>query len=236
MSKVGYHIKPTSVPRLGLIVLRVDETIEGDFRHYILAEAARLHTTRVQSGDLLTPGSIHAMGDELTQAAALLPSVKFDVIGYACTSATAQIGASHVKDKVRSGAETKYVTDPLSAAVAYIKAKGLERIGMISPYTDIVAEPLKQAFDQSGINIAASLTFGEDVEARVAHIDPASTADAARSLAQDTSLDGIFLSCTNLQTRTILSDLTRELGRPVFSSNQVLAWHMAELAEMHPVA
>jgi maleate isomerase len=74
------------------------------------------------------------------------------------------------------------------------------------------------------------LSFGEEVEARVARIDPRSTAEAARALAWRGGMDALFLSCTNLRTYDILPALQAELGLPVLSSNQALAWHMARLA------
>ena len=74
------------------------------------------------------------------------------------------------------------------------------------------------------------LSFGEQVESRVARIDPHSIAEAAHALAGDGNMDAVFLSCTNLRTYGILPQLQAQLGLPVLSSNQVLAWHMMRLA------
>jgi len=38
------------------------------------------------------------------------------------------------------------------------------------------------------------------------------------------------VSCTSLRTFGIVADLEEELGRPVVSSNQALAWHLHRLA------
>ena len=234
MTQIDYQLREPELPRLGLIVLRVDETIEEDFRHQFAPDTARLHVTRVQSGDSLTPDTIADMGRQLTNAASLLPSCQFEVIGYACTSGTAQIGAEAVRDIVKSATQTAHVTNPLSAVIAYLNHNNIRRIGLVSPYTDVVSEPLKAALTDAGITIEASLSFGEEVEARVARIDPVSTAEAARALVKENNVDGIFLSCTNLQTRTILEGLSAELGIPVFGSNSVLAWHMRHLAGLNP--
>ena len=37
----------------------------------------------------------------------------------------------------------------------------------------------------------------------------------------------IFISCTNLNTLPIIKEIENEIGKPVLSSNQVLAWHMS---------
>lgn len=229
MNKAKFEIATSVGPKLGLIVLRVDETIEGDFRRYFTADEARLYVSRVRSGDRLTPESIQFMGEDLGQAASLLPAIDFDVIGYGCTSATAQLGVNFVNDALRKTVNTTHVTDPLTAAVAFATENKLARIGLVSPYTEKVAQPLIDALQRNGIKVAISASFGEESEASVAHIARESTADAARTIAQTDQLDGIFLSCTNLQTQPILGPLTEELGYPVFSSNQVLAWHMRQL-------
>ena len=226
-----YTTRAPTTPALGLIVLRVDETIEQDFRTLIPPEAARLHITRVQSGDDLNPDTIHDMGTRLSDAAALLPSeAGFDVVGYACTSATAQLGAEAVRNQVAAGIPTRHVTDPLTAVLAQIDALGLNRVGVLSPYTPEVSAPILTAFRNAGINVPDTLSFNESTEARVARIDPASTEAAAMALAARTPLDGLFLSCTNLQTLPILAPLQDVLGIPVLSSNAALAWHMKRLA------
>lgn len=231
MSAFPYQLSDVEAATLGLVVLRVDETIEQEFRRYVPPELARLYVTRVQSGDDLTPDSIAHMAADLTNAAALLPpAAHFDVIGYACTSGAALLGAEHVQAQVSAGAATRAVTNPLTAAITMINERGLQRIGIVSPYVDSVAVPLRAAFVAQGIVVVDTLSFGEEVEARVARIDPASIKDAAEALVRRSQLDGVFLSCTNLRTFDCLADLERDLRVPVFSSNQALAWHMRRLA------
>lgn len=231
MSAFPYRLVARTTPAMGLIVLRVDETVEEDFRRYFAPDAARLHVSRVHSGDDLTPASIADMERGLSAAAALLPpAAGCDVVGYACTSGSAQIGADKVHAMVAAATPARHVTDPLTAALAAIDHLGLKRVGIVSPYVDAVAAPLRQAFVARGIAVPDTLSFGEEVEARVARIDPQSIAAAARTLVGRADLDGLFLSCTNLRTFDILPALAAELDMPVLSSNQVLAWHMARLA------
>lgn len=233
MSSVPYRLTESARPAMGLIVLRVDETIEQEFRRCFAPEDARLHVTRVPSGDDLTPDSIGGMETELTTAAALLPpAAGFDVVGYACTSGTAQIGAERVRALVAAGTGTRHVTNPLTAALAAFDDLGLKRVGIVSPYVTSVADSVRLAFIAQGIVVPDMLSFGEEVEARVARIDPQSIADAARALADRCDMDAVFLSCTNLRTYDILPELEAELGLPVLSSNRSLAWHMARLAGM----
>lgn len=233
MTGPGRKLLTRSTPAMGLIVLRVDETIEPEFRAYVPTEKARLHITRIHSGDDLNPKSIAQMEDRLTEAAALLPQAAgFDVVSYACTSGTALLGTQTVEKLVHAGISTRQVTNPLSAAIAQFRHLELHRIGIVSPYVSTVAEALSAAFTAQGFEVPASLSLDESDEATVARIHPNVTADAARRLAGSADLDGVFLSCTNLNTSDILPSLTAELKMPVLSSNQALAWHMCELCKM----
>ncbi len=235
MSAFPYALQEDDLPRLGLIVLQVDETIEDDFRRLFPAHVARLHVTRVPSGAELTPDSIAEMKRALPDAARLLPATQpLDVVGYACTSGTTLIGADRVRDLVTGAVQTRAVTDPLTAALAQCHQLGVARLGIVSPYIASVADPIRAAFEAAGITVPDTLSFGEQIEARVARIAPHSIADAARALAQRSKPDAVFLSCTNLRTLDILAPLSEELGLPVLSSNQCLAAHMAALAEITP--
>lgn len=232
MSAFAYHLRPEdpALRRIGLIVLQVDETVEEDMRRLIPAHAARLHVTRIPSGAELTPASIARMEADLTQAAALLPDAPFDVIAYACTSGATLIGEQTVAAGIRAGRAAAHVTNPLTAALAAAGHLGAGSLAVVSPYVADVAAPLCRAFTAQGISVPVSVSFGEKIESRVARIDPASIRAAALAALEGVEADGIFLSCTNLRTLDILEALEAETGRPVLSSNQVLAWHIARLA------
>ena len=221
---------PIGDRRLGLVVLRVDETIEQDFRRLFSTETA-LYVTRIASGATLNPETIASMEAHLPAAAGLLPpAVDFDAVAYACTSGTTLIGAERVAALVGGACRTKAVTDPLTASIAAMRALGAKRIGLVSPYFTSVAEPIRKALEVAGFDVPGTVSFGEECEAKVARIDPASVAGAARHVGRRGEVDALFLSCTNLRTLEVITGLEAELGIPVVSSNQALAWHMARLA------
>lgn len=221
---------------LGLIVLQTDETIEQDFRRLLPDPQTAVYISRVPSGAEVTPDTLATMEAALPHAASLLPSTApFDVVGYACTSGTTLIGAARVEELVRGASNTQLVSNPLTAAQEALRAVGVGRIGIVSPYVSSVAGPIRAAFERAGFAVPDTLSFGEEVEARVARIDPASIREAALELGRSDELDAVFLSCTNLRTLDVIADLEATLGKPVVSSNQALAWHMARLARS-PVA
>ena len=72
-----------SPPPMGLIVLQVDETIEGEFREAFRASKNQIFVTRIPSGLEVTAKTLTSMEQHITASAKLLPqSREFSVIGY----------------------------------------------------------------------------------------------------------------------------------------------------------
>ncbi|GAA6198856.1 Asp/Glu racemase [Aquicoccus sp. SU-CL01552] len=226
----SFETEPRTHPVLGLVVLQADERIEADLRQ-LLPAPVDLLVSRVPSGLDVTPQTLARMEAELPRAAGLFPeAVGFDVIGYGCTSGAAQIGSARVAEKLRVGARAAHVTDPVSALVASCRSLGLRRLALLSPYVAAVSDRLRAVLAEQGIATPVFGSFAEAEEARVARITAGSIAQAARTLVAEGGVDGLFLSCTNLDTLPMIGALEREIGIPVLSSNLVLAWHMLRLA------
>ncbi|MEM9578047.1 MAG: Asp/Glu racemase [Pseudomonadota bacterium] len=185
-------------PRIGLIALQSDETIERDMRS-LLPQEAEFMVTRVPAAEEVTRDTLAAMEGQLAAAASLFPSgVQFDVIGFGCTSGTAQIGATVVADRIGSAAVTSAVTQPLSSLVAACRRLGLKRLALLSPYVAQVSEHLREVLWSDGIETPAFGSFAAATEATVVRISGQSILDAAAALTQGADVDGVFLSCTNL--------------------------------------
>lgn len=217
-------------PPVGLIVLKVDETIEPEFNAYFADHKSSLHVTRIRSHDEVTTESLASMESALPAAASLLPDARpFGVVGYACTSASSVIGSNRVDELVRQGCKTAHVSNPLRAAVACAQDLGVSRFALLSPYIEEVNVSLRQAFLNDGITTDVFGTFGEAEEAKVARISVRSVIDAAIKLGSDPKVDAVFLSCTNLRAYAAIPKIRDRIGKPVLSSNQSLAWHMQQL-------
>ncbi|MEC3862606.1 aspartate/glutamate racemase family protein [Mesobacterium sp. TK19101] len=228
--RFAFSLAKADLPRLGLIVLQADETIEGDFRRMIPATTEWL-VTRVPSGEELTADSIRAMEAHLGAAAGRLPrGGAFDAVAYACTSGAAGIGTARVASMVRDGVNARAVSDPVTALLAACGALGITRLGLLSPYVAEVSDRLRQVLAEAGVETPVFGSFEEEIEARVVRIDAPSICNAAETLAARGGIDALFLSCTNLRTLEVIAPLEARLGLPVLSSNQVLAWHMLRLA------
>lgn len=217
-------------PTMGLVVLQADETIEDEFRHYLRDRDVVLHHSRIPSAAQLTHASLEAMAAELTAAVGLFPvGAPFDVIGYACTSASAVIGEARVASLIAASCPGARASNPTTAAKLALARLNAHRIALLTPYSRDVADQLSESFAREGYQIAGTSSFDEDIEARVARIAPRSIFDAAVSLAESTAPEAIFISCTNLRCAKVIAELEQRLDIPVLASNQVLLWHMLML-------
>jgi maleate isomerase len=235
MNDFSYELTEFSGPKAGLVVLQTDEVIEREMRAMI-PQSVQLMITRIPSGHEVTPESLGAMETALPRAAGLLPrGLTFDVIGYGCTSATAQIGPQAVAEQIRAGAPARAITQPVSGLIAACQALDVNRLAFLSPYIKSVSLPLRALLGTNGIATPVFGSFNEAQEVRVARISERSIARAAKSLAAQGDVDAVFLSCTNLACLGVIAELEAEIGVPVLSSNLVLGWHMGQLAGGTPI-
>ncbi len=221
-----HSLTPERPPQMGLVVLQTDETIERDLRRMVPEEVEYL-VTRVAFDTLVTPETLAAMEDRIGAAAGLFPpQTAFGCVAYCCTSATAQIGPGRIADILHGAAVTRTTTNPVKALLAACEYLGLSQLGLLSPYSETVSETLRATFHVNGVETPVFGSFDVIEDARVVRIDGDSIMAGARALAATGGIEALFLSCTNLRTLDVIEPLEAELGLPVLSSNQVLAWHM----------
>lgn len=222
-----YDLVETGRKCIGLAVLQTDETLETDMRRLLPADVD-VYVTRVPSETTVSSDTLAGMAGVLTQSVSLFPpSLTFDAVGYGCTSGTAEIGPAKITELVRAGVATRSVTEPVSALIATCQKRKIGRIGLISPYVAEVSVQLRRVLSEHGITVTQFASFDEPEECNVVRIDPAAIYAAAVGLQGD--FDAVFLSCTNLRTLDVIGPITDEIGKPVLSSNQVLAEHLLDL-------
>ncbi len=240
MNTQRFHARRTELrdPEIGLLLLSTDETLEQETRlsmqiasPYDPANGPKIHTSRVKSSPEVTEETLAAMESTITEGAEMLPEgPDYAVIGYGCTSATAVLGAERVTELVQAGRETRHVTTPLVALLAYCSVKQITRLAVLSPYVPEVSERLVSVLEQNGITVTALGTFDEPNESAVVRIDADDIVSAGDALLQNGAAEALFLSCTNLPTVTARAKLTDRTDLPILSSNLVLMWDMARLA------
>ena len=145
MHKLPYELglPVGSRSKLGLIVLQADETIEFEFWQLISGLDLALHVSRISSSSKVSEDTLMAMKKELTKAASLFPEkLKFDIVGYACTSASSVIGSETVSKMIKKGCNTGEVCNPISSLIDACNYMKINDILFLSPYVSDVSNRL----------------------------------------------------------------------------------------------
>lgn len=217
--------------RIGMIVLQSDQTIEHEFATLLHREGVVLYHARIPNEMEVTCDTLRKMEADLPVAAGLLPtSFGFDAIGYCCTSGATMIGEGRVDQILRAQHPGAKTSNPITACKAALLALGLRRIALITPYAPDVTVEMRDNLAAAGFEVNAIGTFNESDDFKVARISTDSILTAIKQVGQREDCDGIFVSCTSLRVLSVIAEAEAFLGKPVLSSNQVTAWHLARLA------
>lgn len=209
--------------RLGMLLPSSNQVAEPELPA-MLPEGVSIHTTRLK----LRGGGreeLLAMTEKVEEGAALVADAGADLIVFHCTAVSTFDAQMEIGLKRRIEAATgKPATATSEALVAAFRALGARRIVLVSPYSKAVNEREIAYFahhqitvlsatglDLQGGNAYAAVEPGEWYRLTVAN--RASEADA------------YFLSCTTIRATPVIAALERDLGRPVVTSNQAMAWH-----------
>ena len=228
-----YTLDQVTGPRLGMVVLSTDETLEDEARQVLTGQDAHLMHTRIYSHPQVTPDSLKAMEELMPASAGLLPE-RLDAIAYGCTSASVMMGPEAVARQIGKVQPGVPVTNPISGVIAALQQLGAGKIGMVTPYTAKVAGPMRAFLADNGIETAHEISFGEQDDRNVARISQASTLAAIEEAGRADGVQAVFASCTNLRTFGIIDEAEARLGVPVISSNLALIWHLLTLAGTNP--
>jgi maleate isomerase len=221
---------------IGVVVLEKDETLEPELRSVFADDGVAIYHSRIPSDDEISPDTLNAMAVKMPRALRLLPTARpLDVVAYACTSASTVIGQARVAAMINEAHPSAAATDPITAVIAACRHLGLKRIGLLTPYAREVSAAMQALLEGAGLTITGFASFEQSKDPVVARIAPESVRQAICQLASSADVDGVFASCTNLQTFSILDAAEAEIGKPVVSSNAALAWHMRRHAGLGPL-
>jgi maleate isomerase len=156
--------------------------------------------------------------DTIVEAARLLSDARVDAISWSGTSA-AWLGLDYDRGlcaTIFKDTGTPATTATLSMVDA-LHARGLRRVGLVTPYTENVQQRIIETFAKESIEVVAerrlnftdNFSFAEATEVQI--LDMARQVGALRP-------DAILILCTNLQGAPLVEQIERETGTPVLDS------------------
>ena len=211
-------------PKVGLIALSTDQTIENDFNNICKNLPIDIFVNRIHNQNPLTKENLLKMQDDLELVASrILPDEKISTIAYGCTSGTIAIGETKVRDKILLAKPGCYVTTPVTSAVKAFKKMNINKIALFTPYPDAVNKTILEYFSQKNIEVLSFASFNLNLDSEIANVDPNYILEISSKLEMK-NVDALFISCTALPVLNILNKLEDKLKKLVLSSNQTLIW------------
>jgi maleate isomerase len=211
--------------RIGLIIPSSNTTMEVEFvRH--LPEGVSVHSTRVHL-EWVTVKELSGMAEQVEEAARLLADAQVDIIIYGCTTGSLIKGKGYdleLERRIEKATGIPALTTA-HAVLEALKARGLKRIAVATPYTAEVNEKEREFFIANGFEVVAIRGLGLLRNLEIGLQGP----DVAYRLGEELMKDhpeaeGLFISCTNFRTFEVLRPLADELKKSVISSNQATLW------------
>ena len=211
-------------PKVGLVALSTDQTIEGDFNNICKNLPLDIFINRIHNQNPLTKENLLKMEDDLESVAnKILPDEKLSTIAYGCTSGTIAIGEDKVKEKILLAKPGCYVTTPVTSAIKAFKQMNIKKIALFTPYPDAVNKTILEYFTKKNIEVSSFASLNLNLDSEFANVDPNYILEISSKL-ETKNADALFISCTALPVLNILDKLEKKIQKPVLSSNQTLIW------------
>jgi maleate isomerase len=222
------YIKPTFKkefnPKIGLITLSTDLTMESDFYSIIKNLPIDVFVNRIKNYNPLTKENLLKMYDQLESVTKdILPNEKINTIAYGCTSGTIAIGKEKIKEKIQIAKPGCYITTPITSAIKAINKMKIKKIAIFTPYPDSVNKSVFEYFSKEKIEVLSFSSFNLDSDLEIGKVDPNYLLEVLTKM-ETSSAEGLFVSCTALPVLKILDQVETKIKKTVLSSNQTLIW------------
>ena len=222
------------IAKLGLIVPPTNTVNEAEWA-LACPPGVSVHVARMplhlEAG---TPEGRGRLEADLKRAALDLAAAGVDVIAYGCTAGSLVLPLDTITGLItRAAGIPSVATGP--AIVAALGTLGARRCAVATPYDDRLNAHERSFLEACGIEVVSIRGMGFGVGgpndyARIARLPAAEILSFA--LACDVpEADAIVLSCTDLATMSVHSELEERTGKPVVSSNQATFWAALRAAE-----
>jgi len=209
-------------PSVGLIVLNTDFTFERDFARLFNNQKPNFdfYFNRIHFANPMTPKSLAAIEGDLTEVSSeILPNYDLDLVVFNCTSSSSILGDKAIELAINKSKPTAKVLTTSQAVVSNIKRKGLKKVSVLTPYSAEISALLVDYFQRNSLEIVSFMYMDMSDDRDVAMVSPNNIITAAKEAIVDEA-DALFISCTAMRSTEVISVIEKEIGKPVFTSNQ----------------
>jgi maleate isomerase len=192
--------------------------------HFARFRVTEISLTAAARGQFSRDGMLHA--------AELLADARVDAISWNGTSAS-WLGFDRDRDlcgaiKHATGVSA---TSSVLAMLDILRASGMTRLGLVSPYIDVVQRQIGETFAAEGFEIIDERHLGLSENFAFAAVAAPEVEDMIRGVAK-AGPRAILVMCTNLRAAPLVERLERELGIPILDSIATAVWGALRLASV----
>jgi len=211
-------------PRIGLIALSTDFTIEQDYRNICHQLPVDIFVNRIPFENPLNHENYLKMANHISDVSAqILPSEDVDIIAYGCTSGTIAIGAERIKQEVNNSKPDAKVTTPITAAIKAFNYLGIKKIAVLTPYPKDVNETVFNYLNENNLTIDSFSSFNLEYDSEIAQVSHESLQKQIAKI-DLSNVAGLFVSCTALKILDVLDKIEKLQNTTIISSNQAIIW------------
>ena len=211
-------------PRVGLIALASDFTIEKDFINIIRDKNIDFFVNRIESYNPLTRENLIKMSEKVTEVTKdILPDQDLDCVVYGCTSGTIAAGHEIIEKKIKLAKPKANVITPNTAAIKALKKMKIKKIFLFTPYSKKLNDEVLEYFKSEDFDITSNAYFDIESDNDIGKIDQSYLYEVLSKIDLKNA-EALFVSCTALPVLPIIHKLEKKLNTTVLSSNQALIW------------
>jgi maleate isomerase len=209
------------IARVGLIIPSSNRMVEQEmvpaFPRDVQAHVMRLRMT----------GAHHVGPDRLlarvAEATATLLDARCDVIAFHCTATAMESGSDGEARIVAAMAGAPRAFTTAGAIGRAFDRLGARRIVLVTPYDGKTTADEAKFLTDAGYEMLSATGFDLGGSDQFCAAPPAFWRDRVVMAARPDA-DAYLISCANISTFPIISDLESQLGRPIVTSNQAVIW------------
>ena len=223
-TKIDPKFVSKSNPRVGLIALASDFTIEKDFINVIKDKKIDFFVNRIECYNPLTKENLIKMSDKVTEVTKdILPDQELDCVVYGCTSGTIAAGHASIEKRVKEAKPMADVSTPSTAAIKALKKMNIKKVSIFTPYSKKLNDDVIDYFESEGFEVTSNLYFDIQDDYDIGKVDQNYLYEVLSKIDLNDA-DALFVSCTALPVLEIIDKLEKKLDTIVLSSNQALIW------------
>ncbi len=209
--------------RIGMLVPSGNVIIEPQV-NAMLPQGVALYATRLPLRGS-AEAELLAMAGNVEEAARLLAHANVGLVAFNCTAVSTYSKALEADIRQRIASATGLPALMTSVAIVEaLRAFQVKKLVLLTPYIPEINAREVRFLNEAGFEVLSQTGLGLNTNTEMALLEPDVWIELGRKN-KDSRADAYLVSCTAVRSAEAIDAMERELGRPVVTSNQAIAWH-----------